>query len=318
MSAVASTEQSSRTPAKGRTDDLRRGITLILLSSGLFASMNAGVKLMSGRLSPVEIAFFRQFFSIWPVAILLFRSGGLTNLRTSRPLGHLFRGLIGNSAMVVFFLSVGFLPLADATALSFSSPLFATALSVPLLKEAVGVHRWSAVGVGFVGVVVMTHPTGAWFTHGAGAGAMMGLLGGFMSALMMITIRQLSKTEAPVTIVSYFVIIGALIYGMATPFFWVRPTGFEWLVLGAIGLVGGISQLVMTNAYRHAPASVLAPFGYTAIVWSTAFGYLIWGDLPGTRVLVGAAIVIGSGLYIIYREARRQAQLRSEPLSAAG
>ncbi len=305
-------------PAKGRTDDLRRGISLILVSTALFASMNAGVKLLSARLNPVEIAFFRQFFSISPVCFVLFRSGGLPTLRTKRPLGHLFRGLIGNLAMAVFFLSLAWLPLADATALSFSSPLFTTALSVPLLREPVGMHRWSAVAVGLVGVIIMTHPSGAWFTHGAGAGAAMGLLAGFMSALMMITIRQLSRTEPSVTIVFYFVLIGSLGYGAALPFFWTRPVGWEWVGLVAIGLVGGASQLVMTHAYRHAPASLLAPFGYVAIVWSTLFGYLIWNQLPGSRVLTGAAIVIASGLYIIYREARRQAAMRSEPLSSAG
>ncbi len=290
----------------------------MLLTSALFAAMNAGVKLLSPHLRPVEIGFFRQFFSLAPILWALARRGGVTILKTDLPMGHLFRGLIGNSAMIVSFLAVSWLPLADATALSFTSPLFVTALSAPLLGEAVGAHRWSAVAVGFAGVIVLTHPGAAWFAHGAGAGTAAGLIAGLMSALMMITIRQLSRTEQPVTIVFYFASIGVVVFGCLLPFFWVMPTKWEWAGLVAIGVLGGFSQLAMTGAYRHAPASTLAPFGYVSIVFSTMFGFAIWRELPGLRVLTGAAIVTGSGLYIIYREARRQAQIVANSIPGAG
>jgi drug/metabolite transporter (DMT)-like permease len=279
--------------------------------------MNAVVKLVSGHLGPVEIGFFRQIFSMIPVISLVMRQGGPSILRTRRPFGHLFRGLIGNSAMIIFFLSVAKLPLADANALSFASPLFVTALSMPLLGEAVGRHRWTAVAIGFAGVLVMTNPSGNWFSGGSGVGAGMGVLAAFMSALMTITIRQLSKTEAPVTIVFYFATIGSIVFGSLLGLFWVRPTIWEWVGLGAVGLIGGLSQLVMTYAYRHAPASTLAPFGYVSILWSTLFGFLIWDQLPGPRVMVGSAIVILSGLYIIYREMRVQPRVVARPLSEA-
>ncbi len=306
----------AHTPVSGRRDDLRRGIALIMLSTMVFAAMNAGVKLLSGHIKPIEIGFFRQLFSLAPVTWMLMRQGGIARLRTRRPLGHLFRGLIGNFSMMVFFLSVAWLPLADATALSFSSPLFVTALSLPLLGEVVGIHRWSAVAVGFVGVIIMTHPSAAWFAPGAGAGAAVGLVAGFLSALMMITIRQLSRTEQPVTIVFYFATIGCLLFGGLLPFFWTRPSPLELGGLAIVGTLGGCSQLLMTQAYRHAPASVLAPFSYTSIVFSTVFGFLIWRDFPQPRVLTGAAIIIVSGLYIIYRETRRHAEPRSKPLAA--
>ena len=317
MTALPTAEATTRSQREG-DDDVRRGISLILLSTALFAAMNALVKLLSAHLNPIEIGFFRQLFSLAPVSWFLMRQGGVINLRTRRPLGHLFRGVVGNTSMILSFLAVSWLPLADATTLSFTSPLFVTALSVPLLGEAVGVHRWSAVAVGFLGVIVMTHPSAAWFNQGAGKGAAMGLMAGFMSALMMITIRQMSRTEQPVTIVFYFALIGSLVFGALLPFFWTGPTGWEWAGLVAIGLVGGLSQLLMTQAYRHAPAAVLAPFSYVSIVFSTAFGFAIWRDLPGPRVVTGAAIVISSGLYIIYREARRQARLRSQPLEGVG
>ncbi len=309
---------TTATPRRDRADDVRRGIALILLTSVLFAAMNAGVKLLSAHLGTVEIAFFRQFFSLAPILGALARQGGVAVLKTDLPIGHLFRGLIGNSAMIVSFLALSWLPLADATALSFTSPLFVTALSAPLLREAVGPHRWSAVAVGFAGVIVLTHPGGAWFAHGAGAGTAAGLTAGFMSALMMITIRQLSRTERPVTIVFYFAGIGVIFFGCLLPFFWIMPTGWEWAGLLGIGTLGGFSQLAMTGAYRHAPASTLAPFGYVSIVFSTMFGFALWGELPGPRVLTGAAIVIASGLYIIFREARRQRHVVAKSLPGAG
>ncbi len=309
----------SATQSQAHVDNPRLGILLIVVSSLTFAMMNAVVKLVSGRLGPVEIGFFRQAFSLVPVTILLARQGGIAVLRTERPVGHLFRGLIGNSAMIIFFLSIARLPLADANALSFASPLFVTALSLPLLGEAVGKHRWSAVIVGFGGVLIMTNPGGGWFSGTAGVGAGMGVLAAFMSALMTITIRQLNKTEPPIRIVFYFAAIGTVFFGTLTAFFfWVPPNLHELAGLAVVGLIGGLSQILMTTAYRHAPASTLAPFGYSSILWSTALGYLIFSDLPGPRILVGAAVVIVSGLYIIYRETRKHAKVIAQPLPETG
>ncbi len=318
MSATSSATRSKAAAPKTYVDNARLGILLIVASSISFALMNAVVKLVSGHLGPVEIGFFRQLFSLVPVVSMVIHQGGPSMLRTQRPFGHLFRGLIGNSAMIIFFLSVAKLPLADANALSFASPLFITALSMPLLGEAVGKHRWSAVIVGFAGVMVMTNPGGNWFSGNAGVGAGMGVLAAFMSALMTITIRQLNKTEPPVRIVFYFATIGTILFGGLLTIFWVTPMLPELGGLMVVGLTGGLSQLLMTYAYRHAPASTLAPFGYVSILWSTALGYLIWSELPGPRILIGASIVIASGLYIIYRETRQRARIIAQPLLESG
>jgi drug/metabolite transporter (DMT)-like permease len=318
VSATSSASPSGIVAPNAHVDNPRLGILLILTSTVSFALMNAVVKLVSGHLGPVEIGFFRQLFSLIPVVSLVIHQGGPSMLRTQRPFGHLFRGLIGNSAMIIFFLSVAKLPLADANALSFASPLFITALSMPLLGEAVGKHRWSAVIVGFAGVMVMTNPGGNWFSGNAGVGAGMGVLAAFMSALMTITIRQLNKTEPPVRIVFYFATIGTILFGGLLSIFWVTPTLPELGGLVLVGLIGGLSQLLMTYAYRHAPASTLAPFGYVSILWSTVLGYLIWSELPGPRIMVGATIVITSGLYIIYRETRQRSQVIAQPLPEAG
>jgi drug/metabolite transporter (DMT)-like permease len=318
VSATSSATRSKAAAPKTYVDNARLGILLIVASSISFALMNAVVKLVSGHLGPVEIGFFRQLFSLVPVVSMVIHQGGPSMLRTQRPFGHLFRGLIGNSAMIIFFLSVAKLPLADANALSFASPLFITALSMPLLGEAVGKHRWSAVIVGFAGVMVMTNPGGNWFSGNAGVGAGMGVLAAFMSALMTITIRQLNKTEPPVRIVFYFATIGTILFGGLLTIFWVTPMLPELGGLMVVGLTGGLSQLLMTYAYRHAPASTLAPFGYVSILWSTALGYLIWSELPGPRILIGASIVIASGLYIIYRETRQRARIIAQPLLESG
>ncbi len=182
-----------------------------------------------------------------------------------------------------------------------------------------GRHRWSAVAVGFVGVLIMTNPSCNFFGGGSnGIGAGMGVLAAFMSALMTITIRQLNKTEPPVRIVFYFATIGTILFGGLLAIFWVTPTVAELGGLVLVGLIGGLSQLLMTYAYRHAPASTLAPFGYVSILWSTVLGYLIWSELPGPRIMIGAAIVIVSGLYIIYRETRQRSQVIAQPLPEAG
>jgi drug/metabolite transporter (DMT)-like permease len=302
--------------APGR-ENLAHGIGFILLSSFGFVAMNTIVKLLSDHLPITEIGFFRQIISLGPIALVMKREGGVRMMRTKRPFGHLFRGAIGNLAMVPYIGSVALLPLADATTLTFASPLFVTALSVPLLAEAVGLHRWGAVLAGFVGVVIMTHPSLSWFTSGAEAGAGMGVLAAFLSAVMMITVRQLGKTEAPVTTVFYFAVIGCVIFGAILPFVWVRPGDWEWAGLAGVGLIGAFSQLCVTHAYRSAPAAALAPFTYSSILWGTLFGFLIWDQLPSRRTLEGALVVIASGLYIVYRETRRHARPNAAEVVAA-
>lgn len=309
IETAPSIEPIQATKPVERADNIGRGIVYILLSSVLYAAMNTTVKLLSPRIGPVEIGFFRQIVSFFAISLIIARQGGLSLLRTRRLSGHLFRGVIGNSSMMVMYLSVIWLPLADATALSFATPLFVTILSIPLLGEKVGLHRWGAVLVGLAGVIVMTNPGMNWFSAGQGAGAAMGVLNAFTGALMMVTIRQLGKTENPLTIVFYFALIGIVLFGAVLPFFWVQPTLWEWLGLAAVGMIGVMFQLILTHAYRHAPASSLAPFGYSSILWSTLLGYFIWDQLPGPRMLTGAAIVIASGLYIVYRETRKLAGL---------
>ncbi|MEI7610024.1 MAG: DMT family transporter, partial [Rhodospirillaceae bacterium] len=225
-----------------------------------------------------------------------------SSLHTLRFGGHLGRATIGLAAMLLMFWSYHLLPLADAVAIGFSAPLFLAALSVPLLGEKVGAARWGAVLVGFVGVLVMVKPGATALDLGSlvALGAALGY------ALAAIAVRQLSRTEHPNTIVFYFTLNTGLLAALALPWVWATPTLSDLGLLALTGLLGGAVQYCGTHAYTLGPAAVIGPFNYSAILWATLFGWLIWGDLPDRWVLLGAAVVIASGLFIVLRETRAE------------
>ncbi|WP_246337235.1 DMT family transporter [Azospirillum oleiclasticum] len=287
-----------------RDDNVPLGIVLMLATVFLFSVMNTMIKELSADYPINQIVFFRSAFALIPVGIAVaLNPVGLRDLRTARPWGHLWRGLFGGMAMVLSFLSFALLPLGEAVALNFAAPLFLTALSVPLLAEKVGVHRWSAVAVGFVGVLVMARP-GADVLN---LGALVALAAAFFQALAMIMVRQLGRSESPNATVTYFTLLTTILCGGTLPFWWRTPdNGHDlWLLIGC-GLIGGVAQLLMTRAYMAAPASVIAPFNYTSILWAVLLGWLLWSEVPTTHVIAGAAVVVASGLYILYRETVRR------------
>ena len=227
---------------------------------------------------------------------------------TRRPLGHLGRGVQGICAMFVNFAALARLPLMDATAISFASPLITVALAALILKERVRRYRWSAVALGFVGVIVMMWPyLDMWSTFYVGSaartvGAICALVGAFLNAGTVIQTRRLTASETTSSIVFYFSLICALA-GLATlPFGWLPVTVSEFIMLVMIGVIGGLSHLLLTESYRHAPASVVAPFDYTAMLWAFMLGYFVFGELPSIFVYVGAVIVVASGLFVLWRE----------------
>lgn len=279
-----------------------QGIANILIAVALFAVMDAIVKWLSVHYPIAQLVFFRSFLAFVPLSILIVRDGGWHSLRTSRPGGHMLRSLIGLASMTLFFWAFAVLPLADAVAISFSGPLFLTLLSIPLLGERVGPRRWLAVLAGFAGVLLIVRPGSGLF--GLTALIPVGAALGF--ALAMICVRRLSITESNTAIVFYFTLTCTAVSGLALPFEWVKPAPEHWLPLIAIGLIGGTAQLFMTQAFRLAPASTVAPFEYTAIVFALLFGVLIWNEIPDAWMLIGTAVVIASGLYILHRELLRK------------
>jgi len=300
------TNTTSRT---GAAAGVLRGISLMVLSVFLFSSMDAMIKWASRDHPTGQIVFFRNFLAFVPVLIFLWRAGSPMTLRTRQLGGHLIRGVVGVASMFFFFLALGLLPLADAIALGMSGPIFLTALSVPLLRERVGIRRWSAVLAGFVGVLIMVRPGSGVFE----LKALTAIAGAFFYALAMVSIRRLSRTEPAGAIVFYFTLfamgaglltlpLAAILRAWIDP--WVWPDAGGWAVLIGIGLIGGTAQLTLTYAFKLAPVAVIAPFEYGALVFGVGLGFAIWNEVPDRYILLGAAIVIASGLYILYRETK--------------
>ena len=278
------------------------GIGCFLFTIVCFAVMDTLIKFMTAGYPVWEVMFFRAVFALLPIAVLTARSGGVRSLRTARPLSHIARALVGVAAVYGFFYGLSRMPLADAYAISFAAPLFTTALSLPLLGERVGRHRWMAVLVGFVGVLIILQPGRGVIS----VPALAVLAGTFCYALTMLYVRHLSRTESNPAITFYFMITLAVVSGIAMLPDWRMPaSGTDFALLAATGIVGGIAQIGLTQAFRLTTPSLLAPFEYSGLIWATLFGYVIFGDLPGPAIWIGGAVVIASGLYILHRETGR-------------
>lgn len=310
-------------PAPARRDDVMRGIAYMVASCVVWSTLNAGIKWLGATVPVGEMMFFRCAFAMLPTLWLVRRERNPRILRTKRPFAHFARSCYGVLSMGSAFLSYTLMPLADAQAISFTGPLFVTLLSIPLLGERVGLHRWSAVLVGFAGVLMIVAPGGAFGGGGAishlGAGA--ALSNAFFFALGAITIRQLSMTEPSVTIVFYHTIFSTLVTALLLPFQWVTPTPLELGVMAAMGLSGGVAQYWSTQSYRFAPASVVGPYSYSSMLWTAAWGYLFFAELPTYWTIGGVVLLIVSGLYILHREIywqrKRAAEARAR-VQAAG
>jgi drug/metabolite transporter (DMT)-like permease len=279
------------------------GIGYRVLAMACMACLSALVKWTGSRGIPVfEIIFFRNAFAFVPLGLYIWQTTGFTVLKTRRPLGHLARSAVGLFGMVCGFSAVQHLALTEATAFQFASPLFMTALSALILHEPVGRHRWAAVLVGFLGVLIMVRPqpghmnvTGVSLAIGSALGA----------AGAMVAIRQIAATERGPTIVFYFTLGGTVLGLVGSAFHWVTPDPLTLAMLIVAGLLGGVGQLFLTEALRVAPVGVVAPFDYTQLIWATGLGFLIWGELPHAATVAGAVVVAASGVYILHREMRR-------------
>jgi len=283
-----------------------RAIVSALSAIFLFASMNAAIKWLGSSYPVSQIVFCRALFALVAIWPMIAANGGWRSLRTERPWDHAWRCAFGVIGMGCGFTAITLLPLANVAALAYSAPLFTTVLGVLLLGEKVRWRRSAAIILGFLGVLVMLRPDLESGSDDIGGMRMLGsglaLAGAACAALAMISIRRLSTTEANTTIVFYFMLSGTILSGLFLPFQFVMPTVFDAFLLIGIGLVGGVAQLLLTQAYRQAPVAVVAPFDYSSILWATLYGFLIWGHIPDMTVAVGALIVIGSGVYITLRE----------------
>lgn len=295
-----------------------RGIAMKLLAILMFITMQSMVKLGGEGVATGEITFFRSFFALVPIMAWLAWRGELrSSFRTANPMGHFYRGFIGVCSMGLGFYGVVHLPLPEAVAIGYAMPLFTVIAGAILLGEDVWRYRWGAVFAGFVGVLVILWPKLTLLEQGglsssqvSGAAAV--LFSAALAAVAMVHVRQLVRTENTPTIVLYFSLSSAIFSLMTLPFGWNTMPWSSAVLLVCAGFVGGVGQILLTESYRYADVSTIAPFEYTSIVWATLFGYFLFGDLPGGTLLIGAAIVIGAGIFILYREIRRKVETHRE------
>jgi drug/metabolite transporter (DMT)-like permease len=294
-----------------------KGIVLKLVSAVFFAVMSALIRYLGARYPIGEVVFYRSAFAIVPILALYAWRGELAaTVRTERPFGQASRGALSIVGMFCNFGALARLPLIEANAISFTSPLIGVAFAALFLKERVRIYRWSAVTIGFLGVLVVLAP------HFSGeemavimastasvAGVIYALLGSITNAGTMIQTRKLTQSETTSSIVFYFSLICAIAGLVTWPFGWIAPTGFEFLVLACIGFLGGMGHILLTESYRYAAASVVAPFDYTSMIWALLLGYAMFGETPTAMIIVGSTIIAAAGLFVIWRE-RQLAMMR--------
>lgn len=287
----------------------RTGIAIKIASTCCMAVMFAIVKVVSPRLPSGEIVFMRSLVSMLVMlGVIWCGRDGLRGLRTSDPWGHLLRSLLGATSMFLSFFAIANMPLASASAISFTTPIMITILAALLLREATSMPRWIAVGLGIVGVLVIMweqlQRSGGDASLPLGASA--ALLSAMLAAAAMIALRRIALRERPDRITFYFMLTGTVMGLASMPFGWVWPQGEDVLLLVLAGVVGGFGQLLMSLSYKYAQASVLAPLDYLNLLWLTLIGALLLDDPIGPAFFAGSALIVAGGLLVATERAPRQ------------
>lgn len=284
------------------------GISLKVASALAFTAMSALIKVVSDVYPVGQLVFFRSAFAILPLLIwLAWRDSLINAVRTQNAGGHVLRGIIGSCGMFSGFLALSFLPLSDAVAIGYASPLIVVILAALVLKERVRAYRWTAVVVGFVGVLIMLMPhlggsLSRGLAAGPGIGAAFALLGAACAAGATIQVRRLTATERTGAIVFYFSLLTSLLGLVTIVLGWRMPSLPDLAILILIGILGGIGQILLTQSYRFADASLVAPFEYTTMIWALLIGWFVFGQWPSGVVLAGGAIVAAAGMFVLWRE----------------
>ncbi|MBO0343605.1 DMT family transporter [Roseibium sp. CAU 1637] len=320
-SGASSTSSSTETKVSelSKTSGLTRnapmlGISLKVGSTMVFAIMIVSLKMTSETVPIGEIVFARNFFGMWPVLLMVMARGELMEaFRTTNIAGHLGRSMVGITAMVFSFTAFALLPLPDATAIGFATPLIVVVLAWAVLGETVRIYRWSAVLIGFGGIIVILSPhLGQGALEGKEAvGALCGALAACFAAMAMIFVRKLCESEKTSTIVTWFSGCATVLALLTLPIGWIWPSQawimpeapIAWLLV-LVGLAGGVGQILLTQSYRFADASTIAPFDYTNMIWAILLGWFLFSEIPVLEVVLGAGIVIAAGIFVIYREHR--------------
>lgn len=277
------------------------GMSAAVAAFLMFTVMNTFAKMLSVNHSVIEIAFYRNLVACVPFLIMIFVLGRREILVIrSKPSLVGIRAAIGTASLVTTFYAYSIMPMADTTALLFTASLFIPVLGVIFLKESVGPYRWAAIAIGFIGVLIMSHPSGDIHVFGM----LVALGAAVLHAILQIIVRYLGRYESTETIAFYFFVVGLILTALPLPFIAVRPTVEEIPLLIGVGLSGAAAQWLLTYAFRNAKAAIVTVFNYSSIVWATLFGWMIWNEWPMPPVIVGAVVVIASNVLMIWRESR--------------
>ncbi len=305
------------------------GIALKVASTLAFTAMATLIKLASARYPIGELVFFRSFFALIPVFIwVIWRGQWPSVFHTKIFPRHVMRSITGGATMFLGFTALSLLPIADATAIGYAAPLLTVILAVIFLGEKVRVYRWSAVVVGLIGVmVIVSDYVGPQAEPGAtersAVGAIVAISAAFLAAATSTQVRAIVHNESAGTIVVYFSLFTSF-FGLVTlPFGWLVPDPIDLLFMVAAGIFGGLGQVLLTQSFRYGGAGMIAPFDYTSMIWALIVSWLVFATWPTDRMLIGTAIVIGAGLFVIFRERRlgiersrsKRAQTPTTPLN---
>ncbi len=298
-------------PALALADPEHRPIFALvarLISIACFSAMGILVKLVGEHgVALPEVLFWRQAFAL-PVILLILTAGdGLASVRTSRFPLHLQRMAVGLASMACAFGSFTYLSVTQATTISFVAPIFATLIGILYFREKIGIRRSLAIGAGFLGVLIAMQPTGEGFNL---VGVTIALAAALIVGILSHQIRAMSRTETSNAIVFWFSLLGAIVMAGFMPFFATAHDGVTWLMLLALGSLGGVAQIFMTLSLKHAPVSTVVGMDYTALIWTVVADWIIWLHAPQGATLLGAAIIAASGFYIVWREHRLNIERR--------
>jgi drug/metabolite transporter (DMT)-like permease len=284
------------------------GIALKLASIVLFAGMMVCVKLLGQDVPSGQTIFVRGLLSVAILALIAWQTNQMHLLKTSNWRSHALRSVSGTLSMFCLFTALTMIPLADVTAITFTAPMFLTVLAMLFLGERIHRFRWTALGIGFAGVLIMIGPHLS-FDEGTSLGALIALGAAMFSAIAMTFLRSMSGGEHAITITFYFSLTFTFCAALTAIQGWPIPTATQWWLIVLAGLFGVFGQLLMTYSYRYAEASTIAPLDYSSLIMAVLLGYVFFDEIPTVSVWVGAPLVIGAGLVILWREYRLKKQL---------
>jgi drug/metabolite transporter (DMT)-like permease len=279
------------------------GILCMLAATVLFQGSSALSKWLIETYPIGEMLFFRAAASLAVTSLVILPVAGLTVFRTKRLHDHVLRNVSQSSAQLFIAIAISLMPLASAAAIAFSAPLFSTITAMLVLKESVGPARWAALTVGFLGVLLVTSPGIDTFQ----IGSLFALANAVLFGTVAVGVRRMAATESTATLLMHQMVFLTAFFAATLPFGWVTPASASgWASLIVNGIANAAGQYLWTRALHLAPASAVAPFNYFSLVWAIVLGFLIWGDVPTATLLAGSAVVVGSGMFLLWHESRKR------------